>query len=592
MYFPSYKATKQRSHTINVFGGYNHTLNCVENETYNAKNLSSEHFPLLSSRKPRGRMYDADGKALLCKGNDKYWIVGNRLYKNGTNVAFVGNANRLVSMASRIYAFPSGQWYDTVSSENGKIGVRVSNYFNERNRAKWNLLDGEGKQIASVKNESYYNTNKPADKDYCFFTTGGENVLRQYSKVQGSWIDVTDSMVRIEFPDDEGGQFSQFKKGDYVRIEVSLLGDAWVYSKRMFPNKDDERVWNDFEVLANTDTSITIYGAIPLITATYNNLPMEVSRMLPNMAYVTECGNRLWGCSKDGHTIYASALGDGTNWYKFNGISTDSYAVTIGSDGEFKGAITLNGYPYFFKENSVVKIYISSSGGHQVQENFVQGVSDSDSLCEVNGVLFYKSANGICVFDGSFPSEIGDVFGDIRYTDAVAGGFDHKYYISMSDGTDYHLFVYDTKMNIWEHEDNIHATAFATDGKDLYFFANGSLFSVNGEGTKEEAVEWFAEFGNIGCISEGSKYMHNLSLRATLTKGSSISAFISYDGGDYEPIFNLVGRETKSISLPLRIRRCDHLSFKLCGKGDVKLHSLTKTYEEASQIPTAKGGRI
>ena len=50
-------------------------------------------------------------------------------------------------------------------------------------------------------------------------------------------------------------------------------------------------------------------------------------------------------------------LGDFRNWQCFMGLSTDSYYGNLGTDGKFTGAITHMGYPLFFKENCLHKVY-------------------------------------------------------------------------------------------------------------------------------------------------------------------------------------------------------------------------------------------
>lgn len=75
---------------------------------------------------------------------------------------------------------------------------------------------------------------------------------------------------------------------------------------------------------------------------------LTVKRKAPDMDYLTELDNRVWGCSSAAHEVYACKLGDPFNWNCFEGISTDSYAATIGSDGDFTGAITHLGYVLFF----------------------------------------------------------------------------------------------------------------------------------------------------------------------------------------------------------------------------------------------------
>ena len=80
---------------------------------------------------------------------------------------------------------------------------------------------------------------------------------------------------------------------------------------------------------------------------------VTVARTAPKLDYVTECGNRLWGCryglagGRAVNEIYACALGDFTNWNKFQGLATDSYAAQRGSDGPWTGAATHLGAPCF-----------------------------------------------------------------------------------------------------------------------------------------------------------------------------------------------------------------------------------------------------
>lgn len=84
---------------------------------------------------------------------------------------------------------------------------------------------------------------------------------------------------------------------------------------------------------------------------------VELERRVPDMDYLTECDNRVWGCSNKENVIYACKLGDPTNWFSYRGIAADSYAVTVGSDGAFTGAATCMGYALFFKENTLHKLY-------------------------------------------------------------------------------------------------------------------------------------------------------------------------------------------------------------------------------------------
>ena len=134
-------------------------------------------------------------------------------------------------------------------------------------------------------------------------------------------------------------------------------------------------------VWARDDDYIVVTG---LLDTTVNQTVAEgavtVKRSVPDMDFVIESGNRLWGCKYgyvDGKTvneIYASKLGDFKNWNCFMGISTDSYAASCGTDGQWTGAITHLGYPLFFKENCLHKVYGTFPSNFQIQTTTCRGV--------------------------------------------------------------------------------------------------------------------------------------------------------------------------------------------------------------------------
>lgn len=51
---------------------------------------------------------------------------------------------------------------------------------------------------------------------------------------------------------------------------------------------------------------------------------ITLARKIPELDFICESENRLWGCNSKTQTIYASALGDPTNFNVFEGVATDS----------------------------------------------------------------------------------------------------------------------------------------------------------------------------------------------------------------------------------------------------------------------------
>lgn len=309
------------------------------------------------------------------------------------------------------------------------------------------------------------------------------------------------------------------------------------------------------------------------------------------MDLMVESGNRLWGC-KYGVTdkgflneIYCCALGDFRNWYRFRGVSTDSYVVSVGADGPFTGAVSYLGRPIFFKENCMIEVYGSYPENYQLQTTPCDGVQTGchKSLAVVNNVLYYKSTQGVCAYDGSMPVQKGRVFGSVFYENAVAGAWGSKYCISMQHPYGWGLFLYDTQKDLWHREDATQVRAFA--------FAKGYMYGLVGERTivnmsddqPGETVSWMVQTGPMGLTDAGRQYVSRLSVRLWAAEGATVSVSCQYDDRQvWETLYTLTGSELHSVTIPIRPRRCDHMRLKLEGTGEVRIYSMTKTWEEGS----------
>jgi hypothetical protein len=277
------------------------------------------------------------------------------------------------------------------------------------------------------------------------------------------------------------------------------------------------------------------------------------------------------------------------------GISTDSYAATVGSDGQFTGAITHLGYPIFFKENCMHKVYGSYPANYQIQTTACRGVQKGSerSLAIVNEVLYYKARSGICSYDGSLPVEISSALGEVTYNNALAGSLGNKYYISMQDANeDWHLFVYDTKKGMWHREDDTQVWEFCTCRGDLYYidyaddYGNMSIKTVKGTGTPETSpIKWSATTGVIGTDSPDKKYISRMDVRMSLEVGARVSFYAEYDSsGEWEHLFTMTGTKLGSFAVPIRPQRCDHMRLRIMGNGDAKIYSICKTIEQGSDV--------
>ena len=598
MEFPILQEVSKHREMTTVFGGYNHQISCQEAQFYDMKNMTSDYYPVLSPRKNRGIVKQFTNPQGILDKEDLWWIDDKVLYKNGgaitlNGVVFNNEAPKTIAkMGAYIVIMPDKVWINT----NNKNGDYECGYMENKVSISrdvpitFSICDEYG-NIIDYHDATYYETTEPKDGSYMMSVNSqGKPSLKVYSKSTSIWMTVASTYVQIQ----SEGIGRGFEKEDGVKITINTTNIGGL--DNIFINNEDDgtKSINTYIVDRNYN-NITIPGIISGSIEDVTDIALVVERKVPEMSYITECNNRLWGCSKDGHEIYCCKLGDVKNWNLFKGSAIDSWAATIGSDGQFTGAITYLGYPIFFKEDSLIKIAVSATGGHQTKETRCRGVQNGSyaSLIVLNEVLYYKSSKSVCGYNGSLPYSISDELGEVSYNKAVGGAIGNKYYISMCDNNgDYSMFVFDTKNGLWCKEDNTRAYAFCKYKDDLYYIdandkkmksVGGTLLYDVSEKTTENKFDWFTESGPIGYSSPDNKYVGNINIRISLEIGTNVDFFIQYDSsGEWEHKFNMSGTGTRTYSIPIIPKRCDHFRYKIVGNGACKIHSITKTIEEGS----------
>ena len=578
MKYPKLTELNTYREKVDVFKGYNHNLRIGEGEFYDMKNLSSDNYPILSPRPKRG-VYVAQGKFQGMVAKDALcYVDGGDFVINEYRIPMKLSTDddkpkTLISMGAYVIIMPDKKYINTANySDYGNIEVG----FVTSAATTFELCKVDGVGYGDIVTQDSA-PKDPKNMDLWIDTSETPHQLKQYSSTTEVWNAIATTYIKISSP----GIGKPFSVNDGVTIEgVESLPDL----------NASMVVW------AKGDDFIVVTGILDKVTT--QTTAIAVTRRMPNMDFIIESENRLWGCrygaSINGemvNEIYASKLGDFKNWNCFMGISTDSYAATVGTDGQFTGAITHLGYPIFFKENCMHKVYGNYPANYQIQTTACRGVQKGceRSLAIVNEELYYKARSGICAYDGSLPQEMSSALGDISYNNAVGGVLGNKYYISMSDASEqYHLFVYDTKKGMWHREDNTRAVDFCNCRGDLYYidYASKQIKTIKGTGvTENDEISWEAITGIIGTDSPDKKYISRMDVRMALQVGTRVVFSVEYDSsGVWEYLFMMAGTNLRSFAVPIRPKRCDHLRLRIEGYGDAKIYSICKTIEQGSDV--------
>lgn len=582
MNYPYLNEMKTNRRIIDNFRGYNHNLKIARNEFFDMKNMTSASFPLLSPRGRRGIYASPKNAGGLIAKDALCYVDGSKFVMNEYEIDMGlsdETPKRLVSMGAYVIIFPDKKYINTKDiSDFGNIEAEYSSAEGQTVSFELCRVDGSAYKDVVVSSSE---PSTPVNLDLWIDTSSEPHTLKQYSEASGIWVSIATTYIKISAPG-IGKAFETYDGVSISGVENENLKD--LNASIVIQDKGD-----DFIVV----TGLLDAGGVVTQTS-----PITIKRELPLMDFVTEANNRLWGCrygvARNGkvvNEIYASKLGDFKNWNCFSGISTDSYAASVGSDGQFTGAVTHNGYPIFFKEDCIHKIYGTEPSNFQIQNTIARGVQkgSSDSLAIVNEVLYYKTKNGICAFDGSFPVEISEQFGEEKYFEAVGGAHGNKYYVSMKDSEGKaNLFVFDTAKKLWHREDETDVLDFCSCNNELYFIdkKDGKIKTVFGSGSEEsEPVEWMVETGVLSTDSPDKKYISRLTVRMSLEIGSDVSFFVQYDSaGAWVPLASMTGTSLRSFAIPLRPKRCDHFRLRIVGEGDATIFSIAETIEEGSDM--------
>lgn len=588
----------QKVSTVDSFGGYSHNPVIDAGEFFDMENLSSDYMPLISPRRPRGVVVSEIGEITGMVWLDGLWYSTGQYLVHGEqryNLGLTAGEKKLVAFGAYIIILPDKKYLNTAdTSDSGSIDdtYRIDHPVNPP-EITYSLCDAEGNAYKNNGVSPYESDTPPSplvDGMYWLDTSAYKSTqsatLKRYSANAQVWNEISPTYLRIALPG--YADISRFSAGDCITISGYEVGQAGfikgITKSRHFIVAINNGLTND----------IIIQYPISRVSEAIETEDLTISRAMPIMDFVFEHDNRLWGCryGDDGfgkfvNDIYASALGDFKNWYSFAGLSTDSYAMSCGTDGKWTGAAEVGGYPCFFKERYLHKIYGDYPAQYTSDPVELKGVQEGcyKSMAVVNGVLYYKSRSGICRYDGSLPVEISGALGEEVFTDGVGGVLGNKYYVCLSGKE---LFVYDTRRRVWHREDELPAAMLCSGLGDLYAVTDGGkdILSLSGNGSAaEDRVTWYCESGNIGTGTAERKRLQRIDVRMSVEVGVRVRIYAEYDSsGVWEPLATYTGIKHSVVSIPCRPRRCDHLRIKITGDGEAKIYSITYITENGSDL--------
>lgn len=591
MYLPNRLPDTNNRAMVDTWRGYNHNFRVSAGEFYDMENMSSDDYPVLTPRARRPKLIEAENiRGILLTDNRLCYLSGDTLFYGSkqfdispyVKVPESEAEQTLLRFGAYILIYPQNVYVNVYNDEIGSMEYTFEAAPNTT--ITYTMCDADGNDFENI----YVGPEPPAnptDGMYWLNTADDVSGLNIWVDNKSMWQPVATTYIRITIP---GSNISEvFNKGDTVNMNS--------YFKDINNGSNIQLIQGDsFVVIGILPNSVSV------TQVTDNSWTLQISRKLPELDHVCVSNNRVWGChyGPDGNggvvnEIYASKLGDFTNWYTYEGLTTDAYAVSVGEDGAFTGCITYQGRPVFFKENHVYRVYGSYPAEYQLVINNVRGVQkgSSKSLAVLNEYLIYKSSMDVVIYDGTNPVSISrDLGRNAHYYSAVAGATLNKYYISMEDalGKKFY-FVYDMENDIWMRENALDILGFTTsesgqvycyNSKEIYGIGTNDNILFLNQLPGEQMVKWWCETGDIAFEYPDYKKPVSIALRAFLEHNSEIQVWISYDDGPFEEKGVMRGNgETRTRVITFKPMSCDHYRLKFKGHGYCRIITMTTTFD-------------
>ena len=568
-----YLQQRGRNRSITTdFRGLNLSQGIGDGEWAWMQNMDTREYPAVARRQKRVHVATLNKPNGLCATDRLCFVDGVKFYYNGFYYGDVEDSEKtLVPMGAKIAIFPDKKLFDTTTfsftdmeQKNVSSGtVRVT------------LAKGDGTPYGEYT-EGDTAPENPENGQLWLDTSGDAPVMKTWSEAQGLWV---------------------AEATTYVLVSATGLGQGLKALDGVTVSGLEESGLNGDWILTDAGPDYILFTGILQKTLTQTG-EVRVERTCPEMDFVVEKDNRLWGCSSADHEIYCCKLGDPTNWRAYQGVATDSYAVTVGTPGPFTGAAVSGSAVIFFKENCLHRVYGTQPSNFTVYVDNLRGVQQGchKSAVRVNEYLYYKSVFDVCVYADSEVAGISAALGTESYKNAVAGVCGSRLYLSMEDQEGaWQLLVYDTAAGVWTREDGTHALGFAScltetfmlraDG-ELYallpgeynkdFFMVGSDYTVYAQEETDEEVRWELRTGEILRELPDHKYIGKIQLYLELDPGARAEVALRRDGGAWEKVQELSGGDQRRCTLPIYPRRCDRMEIRLTGVGHARLVNWSK----------------
>lgn len=589
---PLPEARKYSQDTVQPWSGLYRRPSADTGTISYAENISLEEYPYITPAQSPSEPMTLDGKILGALGYDNKLVVVYRPYDS--------EKKKFLNCISVNYIEGDNTFTGVLNDYSSDDKAPLADY-SPRSIVRFNVYDNPTDPVGGsyIKKLLIFPDKASMPAEIGNAGKGGDDPLI-YGKLYR----------RIEEDEEEGEKTIWFyAKGDTyedVKTDIFFPVDGMDVLIREYEGTDADPLppasaSHNYYYLNTTDPNKKVYRWVDdLSDSSKSGWQACVPPSFPPIKYAAVHLSRLFGVSDD--RVYASGFNDYTNWNldtvteynEANAWCTPSQSNT-NADGNFTGITVFGGHVVCFKKDFMHEIY-NTKNPFRIQDIYADGTIDFRSVKEVGGKLIFAAENGIKVYTGGAPKDIGYPLGIDSFEKAIAGTDGRKYYLYCKGTTNANfLFVYDTHTGFWSQQ-NVpkgEIVSFACNDNGMYAFCNdGTNAYIYKLDSGVYSTDWRFETDFMTGGTLDVKRIKAIKILADIDKGASFKVNISYDGNGNDDSQNQLlydsgkdsDKKTGRIAVRVKVRGKAYHGMKLIfeGSGYVRIYNL--------EISTEGGG--
>ncbi|MBQ7800005.1 MAG: hypothetical protein IJ370_05890 [Oscillospiraceae bacterium] len=341
------------------------------------------------------------------------------------------------------------------------------------------------------------------------------------------------------------------------------------------------------------DNSVCLFNlkALPteqsLMTSTIGAIDIPTRTSAPIFTDVTIYKNRVFGCRKK--QIRACANDRVTDWdqnAEVENLGERAYLKNIEAKSDFTACTTYKDHALFFNADEVYELYGNDAEDFELQKIADLGCVSRFAVCEVGGVLYFLSKEGVVRYNGSSISLVSDAICDYSTDDskAVLGGGGSTLYLKIAGKKNECVYTYNTQTELWAREGLFEGSCSAFFGGKVYFTDGYCVYKMDTpyEDEPQEndgaSFYWEAVTQDIHLDEPRKKLASKINLYIKRAIAGRVEVAISYDNGGFQTLGSFFTEGGKTVCIPLPKTKSEKIRIKVCGWGEAQIDYISFSY--------------